>query len=297
MPHFEITTMIGCSLMCNFCPQDKLLRAYKDPVRVMSFESFQTAIDKLPAEFEIAFAGYTEPWLNKNCTDFVEYAFRQQRKVSIYSTLYNMNRNDVDRLINLFAEFPGQLTKFWIHLPDIHGNMKGWKNSDNYQYALTQFRSRILPNLMTMSEDSKPHHELGANIKPVQWYLHTRAKNLDLQKISGQKYHEAPRYEFVVECTRDKDFTSNVMLPNGDLTLCCMDFGLKHIVGNILRQSYDEIRNGQEIEKIKRLNQTLAYTDEVLCKSCNDGYCRTPWNDEEVLQRVKKEAPEILTGS
>jgi hypothetical protein len=294
MPKFEITTMIGCSLMCSFCPQDKLLRAYKDPVRVMSFESFRTAIDKLPAEFEIVFAGYTEPWLNNDCTDFVEYAFRQQRKVSIYSTLYNMTPRDVDRLIDLFTEFPDQLTQFWIHLPDTHGNMKGWKNSDNYEYALTQFRTRVRPNLMTMDTDGQVHQDLEASLQPAQWYLHTRANNLDVQKISGQKYHEAPRYEFVVECTRDKDFTSNVMLPNGDLALCCMDYGLKHIIGNILAQSYDEIRNGQEIEKIKRLNQTLAYTDEVLCKGCNDGHCRTPWNDEQVLERVKQEAPEIL---
>ena len=286
--------MIGCSLMCNFCPQDKLLQAYKDPVRVMSFESFRTAIDKLPAEFEIIFAGYTEPWLNRDCTDFVEYAVHQGRRVAIYSTLYNMSPTDVDRLIDLFRQFPDQLTQFWIHLPDVKGNMRGWKNSDNYQYALQQFRTTINPSLMTMDADGRVHSDLEVNFKPVQWYLHTRAKNLDVEKISGQQYHEPPRYEFVVECTRDKDFSSNVMLPNGDLALCCMDYGLKHIVGNILTQTWEEVRQGQELARVKRLNQTLGYTDEVLCKSCNDGHCRTPWNDQEVYDRVAREAPDTL---
>ena len=33
----------------------------------------------------------------------------------------------------------------------------------------------------------------------------------------------------------------NVMLPNGDVSLCCMDYGLEHILGNLLEQPYDEI--------------------------------------------------------
>ena len=33
----------------------------------------------------------------------------------------------------------------------------------------------------------------------------------------------------------------NVMLPNGDVSLCCMDYGLEHILGNLFEQSYDEI--------------------------------------------------------
>jgi hypothetical protein len=33
----------------------------------------------------------------------------------------------------------------------------------------------------------------------------------------------------------------NVMLPNGDVSLCCMDYGLKHILGNLYEQDYEEI--------------------------------------------------------
>ena len=33
----------------------------------------------------------------------------------------------------------------------------------------------------------------------------------------------------------------NIMLPNGDVSLCCMDYGLEHILGNLIEQDYGEI--------------------------------------------------------
>lgn len=294
MSKFEITTMIGCPLMCKFCPQDKLLSAYRDPVRVMTFDTFKTALEKIPKDFSIIFAGFTEPWSNKQCTDFVEYAVNTGRRVGIYSTLFRMTREDVDRLVKLFSAYPDQLTEFWVHLPDALGNMVGWRPSDDYEYALATLKDNLKVHCMTMDQRNQKHPDIKNNVKTAQWYLHTRADNLDVTVLDNQPYHKPPTYEFIVECTRDKNLTSNVLLPNGDLSLCCMDYGLKHIIGNILTQTYDEIINGPALEKIKQLNNTLGYTNEVLCKSCNDGHCRTPWNDTDVYNRVAIEAPHLL---
>ena len=70
-----------------------------------------------------------------------------------------------------------------------------------------------------------------------------------------------------------------------------MDYGLKHILGNILEQSYEEIINGAEMTRIKRLANELGYTDELLCKSCNDANCRTPWNDAKILALMQEKDP------
>jgi MoaA/NifB/PqqE/SkfB family radical SAM enzyme len=291
MSKFEITTMIGCPLMCNFCPQDKIAKAYKDPIRVLTLENFKLALSKIPNEYKIVFSGFTEAWTNKHCTDFVEHAVKSGRNVGIYTTLFGMTQDDVDRLVDLFKSYPTQLNEFVIHLPDNQGNMIGWRTSKEYEYALNTLKA---VSYMTMDQHGQVHPEVKSTVKPVQWYLHTRAGNLDTKKLENQFYHEPARYDFVVECTRDKNLTSSVMLPNGDLALCCMDYGLKHIIGNIFKQDYKDIINGYELNRIKRLNNTLEYTDEVLCKSCNDGNCRTPWNDDEVYQRTLKEAPHWL---
>ena len=53
-PTLEITTMIGCPLMCNFCPQDNLRDAYgKEAEKYMSLDTFKTVVDKLPKNCRI----------------------------------------------------------------------------------------------------------------------------------------------------------------------------------------------------------------------------------------------------
>ena len=42
-------------------------------------------------------------------------------------------------------------------------------------------------------------------------------------------------------CGCDERMYHNVCLPNGDIALCCMDYGLEHIVGNIFESTYEEV--------------------------------------------------------
>ena len=87
--------------------------------------------------------------------------------------------------------------------------------------------------------------------------MYSRAGNLDESRVIGQPLRPTPRYNFVVECSRDPELDANVLLPNGDVSLWCMDYGLKHILGNLVKQSYEEIRNSPELTKIKSLNNQL----------------------------------------
>jgi hypothetical protein len=294
MKTLEITTMIGCPLMCTFCPQDKLQRAYRDPIRVLSVENFQLALNKLPSDVVICFAGYTEPWANQDCNKFVRMALEHGHIIDIYTTLYGITIDKCHELISILKSHPDQVNDFWVHLPDQKGNMIGWSHSDEYDQVLNTIKKNISCNEMTMDADNKVCNDITVETKPNTWYLHTRADNLNVSKIRSQPVNMPPRYEFIVECTRNKDLHSNILLPNGDVTLCCMDYGLKHVLGNLFTQSYDDILDSKELNRVRELNNELGFTDKVLCKSCNDGYCRTPWNDHQVYELVKLQKPEIL---
>lgn len=80
----DISTNIGCISKCLYCPQDKIINAYKriSDVKEMSLETFKTAVDKLPPYSELYFAGFSEPWLNNDCTEMLMYAFRKSIFIS-----------------------------------------------------------------------------------------------------------------------------------------------------------------------------------------------------------------------
>ena len=294
MPALELTTLIGCPLKCTFCPQDRLREAYTDSVRSLTEETLSVVLQKLPSDVRIVFSGFTEPWANKNCNTFVEMCLRQGRQIAIYTTLTHITLVHAIQLVDLLNSHKSQVEEVWIHMPDAHGNMPGFSYSTEYEQVLTYVKKVLDPSFMTMSADKRIDPNINIDVKPVNWYLHTRANNVDVIKIKESTYNPAPRYEFVTECTRERDYRANVLLPNGDVVLCCMDYGLKHKLGNLLTDTYDQLMNGAEMNKVKRLAGSIAYTDDLLCKSCNDAHCRTPWNDSEVYELVKKQHPDIL---
>ena len=64
--------------------------------------------------------------------------------------------------------------------------------------------------------------------------LTTRAGNVPLDKVASPK-----RKAKVMGCVRG--LQQNVLLPNGDVLLCCMDWGMKHVLGNLLTGDYSNL--------------------------------------------------------
>src|SRR5262245_50873396 len=116
MPSLEITTMVGCPLMCTFCPQDKLRGAYGDNKKSMSVSDFAFMLAKVPTHVRIDFSGMSEPWANPECTKMLTHALAKEFKVAIYTTLYGME--DWSAVAQLLKKHEEQVELVVLHLPD-----------------------------------------------------------------------------------------------------------------------------------------------------------------------------------
>jgi radical SAM protein with 4Fe4S-binding SPASM domain len=58
----------------------------------------------------------------------------------------------------------------------------------------------------------------------------------------------------------------HVVLPDGSVSLCCMDFGLQHVLGNLLNVDYNDLHEGGEWEKLRRSQKELD--NNILCRNC-----------------------------
>ena len=74
-----------------------------------------------------------------------------------------------------------------------------------------------------------------------------------------------------IYCNFNLGLTSNVLLPNGEVVLCCMDFGLRHVLGNLQNNTYEEIINSDTRRKIL---EGMAKGDvrNTLCRNCTEAY-------------------------
>lgn len=62
----------------------------------------------------------------------------------------------------------------------------------------------------------------------------------------GGNLWEIEKKEHPLVCTRSNSFEQNVMLPNGDVYLCCMDWSLKHKLGNIFTTNFNNLKRDKK---------------------------------------------------
>ncbi len=264
MVKLEITTVIGCVNMCDYCPQNKILLAYKNKERIMSLETFKKCINKVPTNVPILFSGFAEPFQNPNCIKMVEYAFKKGFLVKVFTTGIGLKKEHIPILEKIPIKSIGkENTSVEIHLPDDLGNTK-IKVDKKYLEVIKALKHSKIPNL-TFLLYGRMHPEvkkvLNMEVEDLSRMIQNRGSNLDnlppLKKMKGK-----------IMCGNSgRRLNDNVLLPNGDVVLCCQDYGLKHKLGNLLKDSYEDLFKS---EYFKSLQRALDSEDgEILCRYCS----------------------------
>ena len=278
-PTMEITTMIGCPLMCSFCPQDSLKSAYgktSKSEKYMQFSDYEIMLSKIPGHCQIDFAGMSEPWANPACTMMLQLTLERGYRTSIYTTLYGMSVSDAQFITQeLLPKYEKQIEIVVLHLPDANGNMRGYKGSEAYRAVLQTFGSthsflgsRLAA--MTMDRSGRVHPDLQDIVPRLSaWQGHSRAGSLGEEQTKKVGASATPRKEGRVVCSQTAYWDHNVLLPSGEVVLCCMDYAKKHVIGNLLTQDYWSLFFSPEMIRLKTVNQQPGFSKCSLCKSCD----------------------------
>ena len=311
----EITVNIankGCAVACIVCPQDKLSKTYNlypenKLIRDLSFDTFKTAIDKVPLTTRIDFSGYTEPYLNKDCSKMIKYVHDRGHTVSVYTTLVGATESDVDLLLDIcqhptrpFSAFD-QENPLCIHLPD-EGGVMPVKITKKYKrvlkYLITKAQSLRLGlgthiRMMTMDKNGKLSKEIldvfPVDKIPFQFKAISRASNLDDDGVK-RKAPTMTNYEGGVGMKTGKiicksnSLHNNVLIPNGDVHLCCMDYGLEAKVGNLLENDYDYLHNGEGMKYITDRMTDDSLDGDIICRRCENADYE--FNEDFVMKTI-----------
>ncbi|MFN6132783.1 MAG: SPASM domain-containing protein [Synechococcaceae cyanobacterium] len=310
MATLEITTLIGCPLACTFCPQDALTAAYgKGSSRMLSVEDFQAALSKLPSHVRIDFSGMSEPFKNPDCIKFVELSLDKGNPTAIYTTLSGLTPSDTDKLADYVKA--SRFCKFVIHLPDSSGNMRGFRYDENYLYALETLLPLSEVSCMTMSPEalidehllevvksSTKRDQLIDKLPKGSFKGWRRAGSLNDRHVKDQPLEEKVEWKCGITCASTPFYDHNVMLPDGRVVLCCMDYGIKHVIGNLLEDSYEHLFDSAEMVKIRNINmsQDAEVKKECICTQCSN-VCRWEAKDGGWIQQLPPVAKPVTLRS
>lgn len=153
-----------------------------------------------------------------------------------------MHEEDVRRLSKL------PISYVTAHLPDNKGNAK-IRVTEEYKNVLgLALQTLHINETVIMNGDfDKANNERAGLVKN----LHSPTPERHLKGFFGCGKLDRPQF---------------VMLPNCDVVLCCMDFGVTSVVGNLLTQSYDNVIASPAFRKIQ--DNRWKMDGDVLCRKC-----------------------------
>ncbi|WWR15765.1 radical SAM/SPASM domain-containing protein [Lachnospiraceae bacterium JLR.KK008] len=267
-PCIDITMKIGCSINCKYCPQDVFLREYlkdnKDRACLMTMETLIRCIEHMPSNAVFQFGGFAEPFLNPQCVPMIRKVCEMGKTVDLYTTLVGLN----EKMLKEVLELPiGFVT---LHIAD----EKQYANiplTDEY-YKLLEIiiehkRSDGRPFVGMCNAQARPDkraEKICGKKYVITSSLFDRAGNLEGEELVSKSIGEGK-----ISCgVCGSGLNKNELLPDGTLLLCCMDYGMKHVLGNLREQSYEEIMRGQEMKRIKE-GMLSDFSRDILCRKCS----------------------------
>ena len=262
------TTNIGCRVNCKFCPQDDIMKSYAEKENIakinfgdpsmMSYEAFVTMIEKVPKDVVVIFSGFTEPYLNPECSKMIEYASDCGYTIQVFSTLVGMTLEDVDILNRV-----KKLLRFTIHLPDKEKYAK---------IALTEQFKQVLKKIVSLPIQNTFFMTMGTVPEEIEKMIGIKIHASQMVNWAGHidDGFVTERNEGPLVCSmhedRDNKYIPPIIVPNGDVVLCCKDWSMEYVLGNFLKCSFDEL---YESEIYKEVTKKMASeNDNVLCRNC-----------------------------
>jgi hypothetical protein len=248
----EVTTTDTCALKCDYCPQDKLESAYQGP-KALTLEMFRRCLDNMIPGDAIHFSGFVEPCLNPDILPLMELAIDRGHCVSLYTTGRGLDRAKAEKI----AKMP--LDKFVLHLPDAAGHLGHVKGNTAILDILAGH-----PRAQCMAMDHTPHKDVAhiwERLKQNRGAMHDRAGNVTTSLPVVSVRHKGP-----IQCSATAQLDHPVLIPDGRLALCCCDYSLNHIVGDLSTTPLSEIMRGPAIAAIVEKQRNGG---DVICRSCS----------------------------
>lgn len=300
----EITTVLGCSIQCVYCPQSSLVKASKGiSERVLTFERFKECLVNVPSHVKIHWTGYSEPCLCKELDSMIDFVHKKGHKQLISTTLGGYFESAA-----FVSNFP-HFSSFTLHLPDKDGLMEGIANKPTYIPRVKRLFQSILennPNLHLLTFGENFHPEIESIIKLYKQkgveisaerrnHLHQRAGLIDAASIddvlnskeidnaiagsqskkfkfrNNHSFDQIPNKKSQLKNEKTsfdnwycsyKRLSQPVLLPDGRTNICCQDYKLSCITGDLRNQKYEEI------VKFDRFKDDFSSGKLIPCTNC-----------------------------
>lgn len=248
-----------CNLRCTFC---FVTEGMTREGGFMDLELFKKVIDETPDLEHLCMHNWGEPLLHKDIFKMFDYAAAAGIKYLV------MNTNGTlltPKMIDRIVDSPLNIIRF-----SIDGSRETFKRIRGVE--LDKIEQNIL-KLKKKKEARRPGLSMGVVFtveedtqEDADAYIAHWEKIVDHVRLQP-KLIQSPRSEICPE-PFGKDYGKLVVLWDGTVLPCCVDYNATLSLGNAWKDRVVEIWRGREIEKLREQHRTGAFPPA--CVNCNE---------------------------
>lgn len=283
-----------CNFKCSFCPtgHPKLLAKADRPSVVMDFNLFCKIIDDLRGfgrKLEkINLCKDGEPFLNKNLVKMVAYAKTKEiaKNISITSNGLLIDKPSAMGIIEAGLDS--------IRISVEHVSDEGYKKTTNTPARYEDIRKNVeylFDEKTKRKSDLKIHAKLidtglsnlekekfvrdfsdisdSININPVDGRNNSQGYDFTLGQgiSSATDYADTPSKVNRKVCPHP--FYSMAVNSNGLVSVCCMDWSLDAVIGDVSKESLVDIWKGEKLRNFRILHLNGERKKIKICADCH----------------------------
>jgi len=272
-----LETVAGCNARCAFCPNGN--GSSKIPPGKMDWELFRKIIDESTAHRIRRISPYlmNEPLLDRDIGNKIRY-IAERRGTDSFLIKLNTNASLLDE------EMARSLIGSWldrIHF-SCHGisreayetSMQGLSldktlaNIDRFLDLRNKNGSKNPKAAVTMVKTKLIEQELPR----IKTYWESRGVSVHIRPLENRATPEIGSKGLALESWRKfswckRLFTQANILTNGDMVLCCVDYGYTTVLGNVGETSIAEVWNSEKAKDIRR-RFLSGNTEGLPCHTC-----------------------------
>jgi radical SAM protein with 4Fe4S-binding SPASM domain len=287
----SIEPTTSCNLRCPECPSG--LRSFTRPTGMLQQAAFENAIDQLASDLSyLTFYFQGEPYLHPQFLSMVSYASRRGIYTATSTNAHYLKddtaketvQSGLDRLIISIDGTTQETYESYRIGGQLQKVLEGTANVIKWKKQLRSLTPHVVfqflvvkPNEHQINDVHQIATQMGVDqvvLKTAQIYNYQNGSSLipDQQKYSRYAVNEDGTYriknDMVNQCW--KMWHSCVITWDGKVLPCCFDKDGTHVLGDLQKNSFHEIWNGEKYNAFR--NSLLRSRNEIeICKNCTEG--------------------------
>lgn len=281
-----------CNLRCVFCYQHNKSAMKEAGLQMgrLDMDLYKKMIDQIkrfPQKVKkLKFGGFGEPLLHPQLPKMIEYAKEQDvaEKIDLFTNGLLLTKQKSLDLVNAGLD--------WVNISANGINAEDYQQNCDAAINMEQFLSELsylyenrkqlfvyvkLGDNGYTDEQKQAFYEMFGDICD-EIYIEPIAQNVwvDIDSHSDNDKKDIAGNVIAYRHVCTMIFTSLIVTSSGEVVACCADWKKKYVIGDLRRQTIQDIWNGEPLRRLRIINLLKQRHQHDLCRDCNIPMLFTP---------------------